>query len=143
MIVVDTDVVSELLRSSPQPEVFGWWNSQVPSDLFVTVITEAELRYGAAIMPPGRRIRELLIKIELMLTDFFDGRVLSFDIPAEREYARMLADRRVVGRSLPMHDGMIAAIAYSNGAAVATRNVPDFTDCGVSVINPWEAATTQ
>ena len=89
------------------------------------------------------RMRVLLTKIELLLTDFFDGRVLSFDIPAERGYARMLADRRAAGRSLPMHDGMIAAIAYSKGAAVATRNVPDFTDCGVSVINPWEAASTQ
>ena len=76
-----------------------------------------------------------------MLTDFFDGRVLALDARAAREYARMLAHRRSVGRSLPMQDGMIAAIAYSNGATVATRNVPDFTDCGVPVINPWESAS--
>ena len=138
MIVVDTNVVSELLRGSPQPEVLSWWNSQIPGDLFITVITEAEMRYGAAIMSPGRRLQELLIKIEYMLSDYFDGRVLSFDVLAAREYARMLADRRELGRSLPIHDGMIAAIAYSNGAAVASRNVPDYTDCGVQVINPWQ-----
>ncbi|MDE2843278.1 MAG: type II toxin-antitoxin system VapC family toxin [Chloroflexota bacterium] len=141
MIVVDTNVVSELLRSAPQQDVFSWWNSQIPGDLFVTVISEAELRYGAAILPEGFRKRELLVRIEHMLTDFFDGRVLAFDVPAAREYARMLAHRRSVGRSLPMQDGMIAAIAYSNGATVATRNVPDFTDCGVPVINPWESAS--
>ena len=143
MIVVDTNVVSELLRSSPQQDVFSWWNSQIPSDLYVTVITETELRYGAAILPAGRRKRNLLVGIEYMLTDYFDGRVLALDVPAAREYARMLAHRRSVGRSLPVQDGMIAAIAYSNGATVATRNVPDFTDCGVTVINPWETMANQ
>ena len=142
MIVVDTNVVSELLRSSPQQDVFNWWNPQIPSDLYVTVITEAELR-GAAILPAGRRKRDLLVRIEYMLTDYFDGRVLTLDVPAAREYARMLAHRRSMGRSLPVQDGTIADIAYSNGATVATRNVPDFTDCGVSVINPWEAAANQ
>ena len=142
MIVVDTNVISELLRSAPHQGVFSWWNSQISGDLYVTVITEAELRYGVAILPSGRRKRDLLVGIEYMLTDYFDGRVLSLDVPAAREYARMLAHRRSVGRSLPMQDGMIAAIAYSNGATVATRNVSDFADCGVPVINPWESAST-
>ena len=110
--------------------------------MYVTVITEAELRYGTAIMPSGRRLEQLQIRMEYMLTNFFDGRVLSFDIPASREYARILAERRSIGRPLPQNDGMIAAITRSHGATVATRNVPDFTDCGVDIINHWEDAST-
>ena len=143
MIIVDTNVVSELLRSSPQPEVLAWWNAQIPIDMYVTVITEAELRYGTAIMPSGRRLEQLQVRMEYMLTNFFDGRVLSFDIPAAREYARILAERRSIGRPRPQNDGMIAAIVRSNGGTVATRNVLDFTDCGIEIINPWEPPVTQ
>ena len=138
MIIVDTDPVLELLKARPQPEVLAWWDRQVARDVFLTVITEAELRYGPAVMSPVPRTQQLAQGIEYMLSEYFDGRILPFAKAAAGEYAALMSQRRLRESSFNGHSGMIAAIARSYGAAVATRNVRDFADCGVPLINPWE-----
>lgn len=138
MIIVDTDPVLELLKSCPQPEVLTWWDRQVASDVFLTVITEAELRYGPAVMSTVPRTEQLAQGIEYMLSEYFAGRILPFAGAAAGEYAALMSQRRRQESSFNHHAGMIAAIARSYGAAVATRNGRDFADCGVPLINPWE-----
>ncbi|MDE2937475.1 MAG: type II toxin-antitoxin system VapC family toxin [Chloroflexota bacterium] len=145
MIVLDTNVISELMLELPVAPVASWWSTQPVADLYITTVVEGELRYGAARLPVGRRRGLLFQSIDLVLTNFLPDRILPFDRAAASEYATIMAHRRSIGRPMEGHelDCMIAAIARSNGAAVATRNVRDFTDCGVEIINPWEAAATQ
>lgn len=138
MIIVDTDPVLELLKSRPQPEVLAWWDCQIASDLFLTVITEAELRYGPAVMSPEPRTKRLAQGIDYMLSEYFDGRILPFERAAAGEYAALMSQRRLLESSFDGHTGMIAAIARQRGAAVATRNTRDFADCGIPLVNPWE-----
>ena len=144
MIILDTNVVSELMRESPSLPVLTWWNSQTVTDMYIAAVVEAELRHGTAILPAGRRRDRLFVSIDLMLSDHFPDRILAFDRAAAREYAEIMANRRAIGRSMDRHelDCMIAATARVNAAAVATRNVRDFTGCGVQVINPWETGGT-
>ena len=145
MIVLDTNAVSELMRDSPTQVVANWWRTQVLTDLFTTTVVEAELRYGAARLSPSRRRNRLFQAIHLMLANYFPSRILAYDRAAPREYAEIMAHRQAIGRSLEHQrlDCQIAAIARANSASVATRNVRHFTDCGIEVINPWEAAATQ
>ncbi len=140
MIVLDTNVVSELLRPSPVGHVIAWVARQPASALYLSTISEAELRYGVEILPQGQRRERLRAEIEGMLRQDFLGRILPFDRDAARAYAVIAAARRVTGHSINHADCQIAAIARSVGAAVATRDVNAFEDCGVDVINPW---TTQ
>jgi toxin FitB len=105
--------------------------------LFTTTITEAELLYGAALLPEGRRRRSLEAVITQILAAQFDGRILPFDSAAAREFADIAASRRKAGRPIGEADARIAAIARSRRAVLATRNVSDFADCGVTVIDPW------
>ena len=137
MIVLDTNVVSELMRDRPQPEVLAWLDRQPVSTLFVTAITEAELRYGVAILPAGHRRERLAAEIESTLREDFAGRILPFDSAAARAYATIMADRRATGRPIGQSDCQIAAIARSRGVPVATRDVADFAGCGITVVNPW------
>jgi predicted nucleic acid-binding protein len=138
--IVDTNVISELLREPPDPAVKAWWFGQlVAGDLFTTAITEAELRYGLAIMPAGQRRDGISRRMEYMLREHFAGRILPFDSAAAHAYAIIYADRRLRGRPTSPSDCQIAAIARVLGAIVATRNVPDFLDSGVEVVNPWSA----
>ena len=137
MIVLDTNVVSELMRDSPQPQVLSWLDDQLASTLFVTAITEAELRYGVEILPAGQRRDRLFAEVEGTLREDFAGRILPFDSAAARAYAVIAADRRAAGRPISQADCQIAAIARSRGARVATRDVDDFAGCGVEVMNPW------
>ena len=109
-------------------------------DLFFSAVGEAELRYGVAILPTGRRRETLLADIEGMLRDAFGERVLSFDRAAAREYADIAAARRAAGRPVAPADCQIAAIARARGMSVATRNVRDFDDIGVDIVNPWTEA---
>ena len=140
MILLDTNVVSELMRPNPDPGVEAWLAKQVAVNVFLSVISEAELRYGAAILPVGQRRDRLTAEIEGMLCQDFAGRILPFDSEGARAYAVIAADRRAAG--LPIHhdDCQIAAIARSRGAAIATRNVGDFEGCGIDVINPWHSS---
>jgi len=141
--IVDTNVISELLREPPDHLVKAWWFRQLISgDLFTTAITEAELRYGLAIMPSGRRRNGIARRMEYMLGEHFAGRILPFDSAAAQAYAIIYADRRLRGRPTSPSDCQIAAIARVMDAAVATRNVVDFRDSGVAVINPWSTEGT-
>lgn len=140
MILLDTNIVSEMMRTHPDRAVDSWAAQQAVETLFFSAVGEAELRYGAEIMPDGRRREELLSDIEGMLQSVFDDRILPFDSSAARAYARIAANRRRAGRSVPQADGQIAAIAHAHRLAVATRNVRDFADTGIDVINPWNEA---
>ena len=138
-VLLDTNVVSELIRKAPDPAVEAWAANHALEELFFSAIGEAELRYGAAILPAGRRRVSLVSDIERMLSDAFDGRVLPFDSRAARAYADIAAMRRSAGRRVPPTDCQIAAIARSRDMAVATRNVRDFDDVDIEIVNPWTA----
>lgn len=138
MIVLDTNVLSETWRPRPSPKVIGWMRSQPATVLFTTTITEAELFYGIALLPQGKRRRSLESIAGLIFAEELAGRVLSFDSAAAREYADIAAARRRGGRPMSEADAQIAAIARSRGAAIATRNVDDFAGCGVTIVSPWD-----
>ncbi len=137
MIVLDTNVVSELMREDSAPEVRAWFFQQSPSDVFLSAVTEAELRYGVEIMPAGRRRDSLATALEGFVERDLAGRVLSFGTTAAKAYATIAAERRAAGRPIGQADCQIAAIARSLGASVATRDTRGFEGCGVDLINPW------
>ena len=137
MIVLDTNVVSELMLPSPAAQVVEWVSRQAPPTMHFTTISEAELRYGVAILPAGRRRDGLLAGIEGMLREDFAGRIIPFDREAALAYGEIAAARRATGHPINHADCQIAAITRSVGAAVATRNEDDFEGCGIDVINPW------
>ena len=140
MIILDTNVVSELMRPAPDPAVEAWVGGREAATLFFTALSEAELHYGVAIMPAGRRRDAIDAAIGSMLHDDFAGRILPFDSEAARAYAEIAAARRAAGRPISQVDGQIAAIARSRDMAVATRNTRDFADTGIDVIDPWSGA---
>lgn len=137
MILLDTNVVSELARPAPNPAVIYWLDVQVTEDVFLTAITEAELRFGVAILPAGRRRERLAFEVENMLREDFNRRILPFDSDAARTYTEIAASRRAIGKPISDADCQLAAIARYHGAAVATRNAKDFERCGIELINPW------
>ena len=137
-IVLDTNVVSELIRPHPDPTVLDWAVMQDAETLFLSAVTEAELRYGVEIMAAGRRRDRLSTELEDALWDF-TGRILPFDSEAARAYAEIAAARRAAGFPISQSDCQIAAIARSHGAAVATRDAGGFEGCGITVINPWSS----
>jgi predicted nucleic acid-binding protein len=137
MIVLDTNVISEMTRERPDPVVVAWLLRQPDPSLFTTAVTVAESLYGLELLPPGRR-RELLTGITRQILDIeFRGKILSFDEQAAHHYSRILGARRGMGAPMTAFDAQIAAIALAAGASLATRNVSDFEDCGVALINPW------
>ena len=137
MVVIDTNVVSELMRPTPEPAVMAWFSRQDSADLYLTAVSEAELRAGAAILPAGRRRDRLAAEVDAVVREDFAGRVLPFDSAAARAYATIAASRRSMGRPILEADCQIAAIARASGAAVATRNGADFERCGIPVLDPW------
>ena len=137
MFLLDTNVVSELMRKSADPAVEAWVRGQPVEELFFSAVGEAELRYGAALLAAGRRRNTLISAIESMLRAAFEQRILPFDSDAAVVYADIASARRAAGRPVPTADCQIAAIARSRGMAVATRNVRDFVDMGIDVIDPW------
>ena len=139
VVLLDTNVISELIRKSPDPAVVKWVASHPLENLFFSAVGEAELRYGVAILPAGRRREALVSDIETMLLDAFDDRVLSFDRNAARAYAELAAMRRSAGLHVAPADCQIAAIARTRNMAVATRNVRDFDGMGIEIIDPWVA----
>lgn len=142
MIVLDTNVVSEMLKETAHPGVFAWLDAQPPESVFTTAITQAEIKYGIAIMPDGKRKSLLLTAATLLFEEDFEGRVLPFDSTAADAYAAIAAQRRAAGQPIGEADAQIAAITQSRGGQVATRNVGDFANCGIDVINPWDAHKT-
>ena len=139
MILLDTNVLSALMRPAPDAAVEHWLTAQPGASMFISAITEAELLYGAALLPSGKRRSALTAEIEGMLEEDFGGRILPFDRLAAQAFAKIAADRRGAGRPISQADAQIAAIAQSRGASLATRNVPEFDGCGIEVINPWGA----
>lgn len=137
MIVLDTNVISELMRPMPAPIVLSWFAQQDGSELFLTTITEAELRTGVAYLPAGQRRDRLIVAINAMLDQNFTDRLLSFDSLAAQNYAVIAADRRIAGKPISQSDCQIAAIARTHRATIATRNVRDFIGTGIAVTNPW------
>lgn len=140
--ILDTNVASEIVSPRPNPVVMDWWRSQILGDMFTTAVTEAEMRYGLAIMPAGHRHSSLLIRTDHLLRVYLAGRILPFNSAAAQIYAAIRSHRRSMGRPISLQDCQIAAIARSNDMAVATRNIADFTDCGVELVNPWSAEGT-
>ncbi len=137
MILLDTNVVSELTRPAPNPSVTSWLAAQITEDVYLSVVTEAELRFGVAILPAERRRERLAFEVEIMLREDFERRILPFDSNAARMHAEIAASRRAIGKPISYADCQLAAIARCRGAAVATRNVGDFEHCRIEVINPW------
>jgi toxin FitB len=140
MIVLDTNVLSELMRPTPSAEVVAWVAEQPAADLFTTAITEAEIFYGIELLDTGRRRDGLLAAAEGMFTEDFAGRVLGFESDAARHFARIAAHRRALGRPISHADAQIAAIARAHGAKLATGNGPDFADCSIAVIDRWHVS---
>ena len=138
LILLDTNILSELLRKTLEPRVEAWLAAQYGAGIYLSAVTEAELCLGVAVLPAGRRRTKLAEMMDGILQEDFRGRILPFDSPAAAVYAAIAADRRAAGRPISQFDCQIAAIARLHGAAVATRNVRDFEGCGIDVIDPWQ-----
>ena len=143
MIILDTNVVSELMRPNPSSKVVDWVAGQVAPNLYLSTVSQAELLYGVEIRPAGGRRDRLLEEVEGMLREDFERRILPFDSAAAQVYAVIAAARRAAGRPINHADCQIAAIARCRGASVATRDVDDFEGVGIEVINPWANGRTQ
>lgn len=137
MIVLDTNVLSELMRPTPVERVTAWLKTQPVASVFTTTITEAEILYGVALLPGEKRKAGLERAVEAMFREDFAGRVLSFDSAAAHAFAVIAAGRRQLGKPISQLDTQIAAICSSRGADLATRNGADFMDCGIRIIDPW------
>ena len=138
MILIDTNVVSEPLRRRPEPRVTEWIDSQPLETLYLSTVTVAELRFGVASLPSGRRRSLLNENLERRILPRFAGRILPFDLPATEAYALLMAQARRDGIAVSASDGYIAAIATANGMAVATRDRTPFEAAGLRVIDPWK-----
>lgn len=143
MILLDTNVVSELMRAAPEPAVQARLARQPRASVFVTAITEAELRYGVELLPARKRKSALAAQLDGMLAEDFAGRSLPFDSPAAVAFAEIAAERRRAGRPISQADAQIAAIARSRGATLATRNLGDFDGCGLDISDPWKGAASR
>jgi predicted nucleic acid-binding protein len=139
VIVLDANVLSEVIRPAPAKAVLDWLAAQPATQLFTTAISEAEILYGIALLPKGRRRASLDQAVRRMFAEDFTGRVLPFDGAAAEEFAAIAAARRREGRPIATFDAQIAAIARACGAALATRNVADFAACGIAIVDPWSA----
>jgi predicted nucleic acid-binding protein len=139
VIILDTNVVSELMKPAPSASVVRWIALQPATSLYTTSITEAEILHGVMLMPAGKRRNRLQAAAEAMFSEDFARRVLPFGSDAARAYATIAALRRRAGPPISHFDAQIAAIGRSARAAVATRNTTDCEDCGVTLINPWIA----
>lgn len=137
MIVLDTNVISEFMTSPPADPVLAWLNAQDTATLYLTTITIAEISFGLEVMPQGRRRQLLMDRFEQFVKTAFLSRILPFDEAAARVYGKIRAYRRSQGRPMSNFDGQIAAIARTQGFAIATRNLKDFETCGIKLINPF------
>lgn len=139
MIVLDTNVLSELMRPQPHSGIANWVASQRRSLLYTTSITQAELLYGVGLLPKGKRRDALAAAVDAIFVEDFAGRVLSFDSAAAVHYARIVLKRRECGEPIEGFDALIAATTASAGFGIATRDVEGFRHCGIDVVDPWHA----
>lgn len=138
MILVDTNVISEPMQQAPNARVIAWLDAQTVETLYLSAITVAELRFGVAALPIGRRKDKLRTRIEQEVLPLFADRVLPFDLAASESFARLMAQARAKGEAIGKTDGFIAAIAATHGLAIATRDTAPFVAADIAVINPWE-----
>ena len=137
MIILDTNVLSEVLKAAPEGRVIAWLKGRPRLSLFTTTVTRGEMLYGIRLLPEGRR-REALWQAALAIfNEDFAQRVLAFDDDAADAYADIGASRRAAGRPISQFDAMIAGISRSRGSSLATRNSRDFEGCGIEVVDPW------
>ena len=137
MIVLDTNVISELMRAEPNGHVLDWLVRQPIAGLFTTTLTQAEIFYGLQLLPEGRRREDLIAAARPIFEVEMAGRILPFDSDAALAYAELAVHRRQIGQPISQIDGQIAAITRSRGAHLATRTVRDFVGCGITLIDPW------
>ncbi|TPN79512.1 type II toxin-antitoxin system VapC family toxin [Mesorhizobium sp. CU2] len=137
MILLDTNVVSEVMRPQPHPPVLAWLDEQVAETLYVSSVTLAEVLFGIEVMPAGRR-KNSLAETFAGICAAFDQRILAFDAEAARRYASLAARARAAGKGFPVADSYIAAIAAAKGFQVASRDTGAFHAAGVPVVDPWE-----
>jgi toxin FitB len=137
VLILDTNVVSEVLRSKPDETVVTWFESQPRHQLFTTAVTQAEIYYGINLLPKGTRRQKLLAVAQLIFEEDLENRVLPFSGEAASHYAELAAARRSLGRPISQFDAMIAAVARLHGGDLVTRNTADFDHCGINVVNPW------
>ena len=135
MIIIDTNVVSDLMRGG-SPSVLSWLSTVADLDIHTTVITRSEIRYGVARLPVGRRRDDLQRRADALFADIAD-RTLPFDAAAADRYGLLVASREAVGRPISVPDAQIASISQVHRATLATRNVRDFEECGITVIDPF------
>ncbi|MGH8336198.1 MAG: type II toxin-antitoxin system VapC family toxin [Gammaproteobacteria bacterium] len=140
MTVVDTDVLSALMRREINPIVIAWLDRQPAESIWTTAITEFEVRFGLDLLPSGRRKRQLQHAFELVLNEDFQGRILPFDSGAAAVAAGLAARRRSDGKPVDFRDIEIAGIASVRRATLATRNTRHFEDLGIEIVNPWDTA---
>jgi hypothetical protein len=137
VLILDTNVISEILRPEPHETVVQWFEDQPRHQLFTTAVTQAEILYGITLLPTGSRRQKLLQIAEAIFAEDLADRVLAFGAEAAGYYAQIAAARRSAGRPISQFDAMIAAIARLHDGKLVTRNVPDFDNCGIDLINPW------
>ncbi len=139
MILLDTNVLSEVMRTKPAPQVLAWIDNLRPTTVYVCSVTEAELLLGVALLPAGKRRSTLASQVGSLFATHFHQRCLAFDSQAAMHYAQIVAHRQRIGRPISTEDGQMAAIAVSHGYRLATRNVADFANIeALSIMNPWD-----
>lgn len=136
-MVLDTNVLSELMRPAPSTSVVDWLDEQDTSELAITSLTAAELRAGVALLPDGQRKAALGQRIESMIIETFAGFILAFDAESSASYAEIVAARTRAGRPISAFDAQIAAVCRQHDAVLATRNTNDFTGAGIELVDPW------
>jgi toxin FitB len=139
MIILDTNVLSALMREQPEPRVLDWLDGQPAASIWITAITVMEIRFGLQAMPKGRRRDPLIQSFDLLLKDVIEGRISPFDADAGTRAADLMASRKRLGRPVEVRDTMIAGIVLANRATLATRNTKHFEELQVSLIDPWKS----
>ena len=139
MIVLDTNIISEVMRPQPDKAVISWLNQHSEGQLFITSITLAEIHYGLAILPDGQRKYNLQKRFDYFITQGFEQKILTFDEKAAIAYAQIMGHSKRMGQVMSFPDGQIAAITQTQRFSLATRNVKDFQHCSIALINPFEA----
>jgi predicted nucleic acid-binding protein len=137
MILLDTNIISEPLKTAGDTNVLAWIDAQIIETLYLSTISLAELRFGIAALPEGKRRDALHFSLEQRVLPLFAGRILAFDDPASKSYAMLRSRARAAGLTIAPADGYIAAIAATHGFAIATRDTSPFDAAGLTVINPW------
>jgi len=138
MFLLDTNIVSAVMAPSPPETVLDWLNQRQTSHLYLSTITMAEIGYGLAVLPDGKRRRHLQDRFERFVAQGFAQRILSFDSPAARLYSEVMGHRQQIGRPMSVLDGQIVSITRTHRMTLATRNTRDFDECGVDLVNPFD-----